>query len=123
MITVDLSSYHFKQHVASDVPIHGQFVHTQDLKTQSYIDTLDRWSDSLIMKLNQIKTKYMIINYTNKYKFSTRLALKNRNIEQVHQAKVLGKILNDELTWGQNCRAIVKKVQYDTTTGKFYPNL
>ena len=46
MITVDLASYNFRQYLASDVPIHGQFVKPENLKTQMYINTLDTWSDS-----------------------------------------------------------------------------
>ena len=109
MITVGLSSYNFKQHVASDIPEHGQFLNPSNLKTQSYINQLDSWSNMHKMKLNKLKTKYMIINFTHKYKFATRLTLQSENIEQVHQAKVLGTILTDDMTWGPNCKAIVKK--------------
>ena len=61
------------------------------------------------MKLNKLKTKYMIINFTHKYKFATGLTLQSEKIEQVQQAKVLGTILSDDMTWGPNCKAIVKK--------------
>ena len=44
LITVGLSSYKFRNHVASDIPIHGQYVHTKNLKTQEYISTLNTWS-------------------------------------------------------------------------------
>ena len=109
MITVGLSSYNFKQHVASDIPEHGQFLNPSNLKTQFYINQLDSWSNMHKMKLNKLKTKYMIVNFTHKYKFATRLTLQSENIEQVHQAKVLGTILTDDMTWGPNCKAIVKK--------------
>ena len=61
MIKVGLASYNFRQHVASDIPIHSQYVEPQNLKTQEYINTLDTWSDSHRMKLNEKKTKIMII--------------------------------------------------------------
>ena len=109
MITVDLASYNFRQYVASDVPIHGQFVNPESLKTQTYINTLDTWSDSQKMKLNEAKTKIMLINFTKKYQFTTRLKLRGSNIEQVHEAKVLGTIISDNLSWNANCAKIRKK--------------
>ena len=39
LITVGLSSYNFRQHVSSYIPIHGQFVAPENLKTQNYIST------------------------------------------------------------------------------------
>ena len=67
LITVGLSSYNFRNHVASDIPVHGQYVDSKNLKTQEYITTLDTWSEDHKMKLNEKKTKIMLINFTNKY--------------------------------------------------------
>ena len=39
----------------------------------------------------------------------TRLKLKNSYIEHVKQAKILGTIITDNLTWDENCSEIVKK--------------
>ena len=61
------------------------------------------------MVLNQSKTKLLLINFTNNYQFSTRLKLKNENIEIVEQAKVLGTILTSNLKWDANCANLVKK--------------
>ena len=66
LITVGLSSYNFKRHVASDIPIHGQFVAPENLKTQQYITTLNLWSIEHKMKLNKKKTTIMIVNFTKK---------------------------------------------------------
>ena len=51
----------------------------------------------------------MIINFTKKYQFATRIKLHNENIQQVTQAKILGTVITDQLTWGANCLAIIKK--------------
>ena len=88
-----LSSYNFRNHVASDIPVHGQYVAAENLQTQKYINTLDTWSDSHLMKLNKRKNKIMLVNFTKKYQFATRLKLKDTNIEQVNEAKVLGTII------------------------------
>ena len=34
MNTLGLSLYNFRQHVASDIPVHGQFENTDDMLTQ-----------------------------------------------------------------------------------------
>lgn len=81
LITVGLSSYNFKNHVASDIPVRGQYVDPEHLTTQKYINTLDTWSDSHLMKLNQVKTKIMLVNFTKKYQFVSRLKLKGSNID------------------------------------------
>ena len=62
---VDIS-YNFKRHVASDIPIHGQFVAPENLKTQQYIITLNSWSIEHKMKLNKKKTTIMLVNFTEK---------------------------------------------------------
>ena len=107
LITVGLSSYNSRNHVACDIPVHGQYVHSKNLQTQEYITTLDIWSEDHKMKLNE--KKIMLINYRNKYQFTTRMKLKNNNIQQVKEAKMLGTILSDDLLWNKNCENIVKK--------------
>ena len=96
-----LSSYNFREHVASDNPMHGQYVAPENLKTQKYISTLDTWSTEHKMKLNKKKTTIMLINFTKKHQFSTRLKLKDTNIEQVKHVKVLSTILSDDLSWDE----------------------
>ena len=59
LITVGLSSYNFRNHVASYISVHGQYVHSKNLQTQEYITTLDTWSEDHKMKLNEKKTKIM----------------------------------------------------------------
>ena len=49
------------------------------------------------MKMNQKKAKAMIFNFTNNFQFTTRLQLKEENIEIVNQMKILGTIINTEL--------------------------
>ena len=52
----------------------------------------------------------MIINFTHKYQFQTRLQLNNKNIEIVDQIKILGTIFTNTLSWNENCANIIKKV-------------
>ena len=52
----------------------------------------------------------MIFNFTNNFQFSTRLQLKGNNIEIVDKMKILGTIVNNQLTWDDNCKNLIKKV-------------
>ena len=61
LVSIGISSYNFKQHVASDIPSHGQYVNNQDLKTQKYLKQINQWTENQKMELNQKKTKAMIV--------------------------------------------------------------
>ena len=50
-----------------------------------------------------------MFNFTKKYQFATRLMLKGTGVEQVPEAKILGTIISDKLSWDANTSRIVKK--------------
>ena len=52
----------------------------------------------------------MIINFTKNNKFTTRISLNEENIEIVNKMKILGTIITDNLSWDDNCSAIIGKV-------------
>ena len=62
------------------------------------------------MILNQKKTKAMIFNFTEKFQFTTRLQIKNENIDIVDRMKILGTIVTKSLSWDENCQHLIKKV-------------
>ena len=110
LLSVGLASHNTRLQVPSDVPAHGQIVTNQNLKTQSYIDSISSWTSNQKMVLNEAKTKAMIVNFTKKHQFSTRLTLNNKTVEVVDSMKILGTIINKKLEWTQNCKELVKKV-------------
>ena len=61
------------------------------------------------MIINEKKTKTMIINFTENFKFTTRLKLKNENVDVVNSTKLLGIMVQDDLKWDTNTATIVKK--------------
>ena len=71
---------------------------------------LNDWSEKQKMMISQTKTKAMVIHYTKKYQFGTRLQLKGENIELVDKMKILGTIFTNQLSWDDNCDEIVRKV-------------
>ena len=54
------------------------------------------------MKLNERKTKCMLINFSRKNKFTTDLKLKGESLEIVDEARLLGVILTSDLKWAAN---------------------
>ena len=61
------------------------------------------------MQLNVAKTKVMLITFTKNYQFVSRFKLNDSTLEQVKEAKILGTIISDSLSWNANCARIVKK--------------
>ena len=110
LLTIGLSSFHMKPQVPSDIPVHGQFIESDKLKSQNYLNLINDWTEKQKMVISEKKTKAMIFNYTNNYQFTTRLQLKGSNIEIVNQMKILGTLINNNLSWNDNCDMIIKKV-------------
>ena len=52
----------------------------------------------------------MVINFTDNYQFQPRLTLDDQNIEVVDKIKILGTIIENNLSWNENCMAIIRKV-------------
>ena len=61
------------------------------------------------MKLNGKKTKSMIFNFTRNHQFTTNLEIEGESIEIVNEAKLLGTIITDKLTWDRNTAEITKQ--------------
>ena len=80
LVNIGLSSYNCKKQVPSDLPTHGQFVDPNQLKTQEYLNKINIWTENQQMIISEKKTKSMIVNFTEKFQFHTRLQLKNKNV-------------------------------------------
>ena len=110
LISQGLSSWNFKANVASDISSeHNQFLPSENFQSQEYLSRISNWTDQNLMKLNADKSKYMIVNYTDNFKFNTRLTLDNNVLNQVNETRLLGVIISDDLSWHSNSDFIVKK--------------
>ena len=109
LATIGLSSYNFKQHVASDIPSHNQFIQGSQLKSQENMSKINQWTKQQKMKLNAKKTKNMIFNFSKKSQFATRILLENENLETVTSTKLLGTVITSDLKWTENTSYLVKK--------------
>ena len=110
LLTIGLSSFYMKSQVPSDIPEHGQFVEANKLKSQDYLNQINSWTEDHKMIISQKKTKAMIFNFTDHHQFTTRIQLKGENIEIVPKMKILGTIVDNKLSWDDNCSMIIKKV-------------
>ena len=108
LVSVGIASYHIKSHVSSSVPSHNQIVPANNLKTQTYLNDINDWTDAKQMKLNEKKTKCMLINFSRKNKFTSDLKLKGETLEIVNEARLLGVTLTSDLKWAVNTNKIVR---------------
>ena len=109
LISIGLCNYDLKDHVASDIATEFMFLPGRNTISQSHLDRIADWTNSAKMKLNTDKSKYMVFNYTRNHQFSTRLYLENQVLEQVKETRLLGLIINDDLSWHANTQALIKK--------------
>ena len=102
LLLIGLASFNCHAAVPSDLPSHNQFIPAENLKSQEFLEKNQKWTEKQKMILNKKKTKVMIFNFTDKYKFTTRLQMNNEN-------KLLGVIISDELKWDEKTKHLVEK--------------
>ena len=109
LITVGLSTYNVKEQVPSDIGVDQQYLPSENILTQSHVNTLAQWTKENKMMLNGKKTKLMIINFTNNYQFSTRIHLENQLLEIIDETRLLGCVLTSDLKFHRNTEVMIKK--------------
>ena len=92
----------------SNLPSHNQIIPSQNLKTQQYLDSIQKWTSDRMMVLNEKKTKSMIFNFTKEKQFVTDIKLKNETLEVVKETKLLGVHITSDLKWNRNTEHLVK---------------
>ena len=68
LLTIGMSSFYMKSQVPNDIPNHGQFIDSKKLKSQDYLNQLNKWTEEQKMVINQKKTKAMVFNFTDNHK-------------------------------------------------------
>ena len=63
LVNIGISSGN-RQQVPSDLPVHGQFVDSSQLKSQEYLRKINLWTEEHQMIISAKKTKSVIINFT-----------------------------------------------------------
>ena len=109
LLTIGLSSYNVRAHVANDIPVHNGFIAAKDLTTQANIDDIQEWTSNRKMRLNQKKSCAIIFNFTQNFQFTTRLTMEGKNLDIVEHTKLLGLIVSNDLSWSKNTQYLVKR--------------
>ena len=109
LISIGLVSYNCQNHVPSDIATNSLYLDPKKVKSQEYLRNIESWTKSKQMKLNEKKTNYMIFNFSSNYQFNTRLDLDGRKIDQIHETKLLGLKIKDDLSWKANNEMITRK--------------
>ena len=109
LVLLGLSSYNFRNHVASDIGTNQKFLPNCHIQSQDYLDQIQTWTNQNKMKLNVDKSKVMIFNFTEESQFATRLYLENTLLDTITETKLLGSIIQSDLKWSKNTEMIVKK--------------
>ena len=109
LLSIGIASHNSKLHVPSHIPSHNQFIPAEYLKSQEYLANIHRWSEENKMQLNVAKSKAMIFNFTQNYKFTTDISHRSGNLEVIEETKLLGTIVTNDLKWHKNTDYLVKK--------------
>ena len=109
LLTIGITSYNLKYQIPSDVPQHNQYIPSENLESQEWLNKINQWTINQKMMVNEKKTKTMIFNSTHNYQFTTRLSINDKPIEVINSTKLLGTIITDDLKWDANCANLVKK--------------
>ena len=109
LLTIGLCSLNIKNQVPNDVKEDNQFISSENLESQKYLDEINSWTEKQEMKINSSKTKIMLFNFTNNYQFSTRLKLNNETLETVTETRLLGTVICSNLKWDLNTQNIIKR--------------
>ena len=64
LLSIGLTSYNLKSHVASNIPTHNQCIPGENLQSQVYLDKINKWTQDNLMEMNVEKSKAMI-NFTD----------------------------------------------------------
>ena len=75
----------------------------------SQVDEFVSWCDDHYLSLNTTKTKEIIFDFWKNNTQYEPLRIHGEVIEQVHEYKYLGTVIDDKLCWRENCLTIQKK--------------
>ena len=103
-----LVDYDVLGHVPSDVGVDHMFLPSSEYSTQSYLNNISQWTTDNLMQLNEAKSSYMIFTRMEQ-EFRSRLTLNDIKLDQVHEVRLLGLLITDDLKWDSNTADICKR--------------
>ena len=79
-----LKDYNFNHHVALDIGIDEKYLPPESFSTQSTLNSVARWTQDNLMKINEKKSNYMVFSRSQE-KFATRLNMNGALLEKLQQ--------------------------------------
>ena len=73
------------------------------------MNKISNWTNINKMKLNESKSKVMILNYTTKYQFATRIHLNDNLLDTVSETTLLGMVVSSDIKWHSNSKLFTQK--------------
>ncbi|KAI8513880.1 hypothetical protein Bbelb_082040 [Branchiostoma belcheri] len=98
---------------ADDSTVHAAGHTVQDIRTKALVDLecVAKWSDHNMLKLNNDKTKAMLVGTARKTRLASplQLELRGQSLQQVPTVKLLGVQVDQNLTFDDHIDPVVKK--------------
>ena len=127
LLNIGIASHNIRERVPTNIPLSNLKIPSENLKTQKYMNDIERWTENKKMKVNEKKTKNLVFNFSKKYQFSTNIKLKGEDIETINDIKLLGTKITNDLRWNENTKMIVKssnkRMQFLHRAAKFTKNV
>ena len=77
---------------------------------QTAVDYVQNWSSDNRLKLNELKCKELVIDFSRAVNTFQRIIVNGNELELVSHAKILGLVISDDLKWNDHVYHIIKKV-------------
>ena len=96
---------------ADDTAIVG-LISQDEVNYRSEVNSFEEWSKMNSLQLNTNKTKEMVFDFrTSKRSELRHIQIKEENIEIVESYKYLGTVIDNKLSWADQCKTIYSKSQ------------
>ncbi len=92
-------------------------------KIQDVAGNTSKWSHDNTMSANPIKTKDMIVNFSQEHLNIPNLIIDGAVIERVSTSKLLGAHISDDLTWDVHIKEIHKGLVRSYTSSYYFTDL
>ena len=126
LLNIGIASHNPRASIPNNIMTSNLKIPADNLKTQEYMDKIEKWTEKKMMKVNEQKTKNLIFNFSKNYQFTTDVKLKGEHIETLDKMKLLGTTITSDLRWNENTRNIVKdsnkRMQFLHRASKFTNN-
>ena len=103
LMTSLLQEYDYHEHVPNDIGINDKFLPPHTFQMQESLNSITKWTQENLMKLNSKKSNYIFFTRTKDKDFQTRLTMDGQKIDRQECVKILGIWLSEDISdWSLN---------------------